>query len=81
MEYVDDGDTNYNWCTCNDSQMLDKGGRRVRKVRASCDSSNYSIGEIGQNSGKSRGDLRRLAVTLTPVKGHPMILGVKTCKG
>ena len=31
---------------------------------------NYCIIEIGQNTEKSPGDLRRLAVTQTPVKDH-----------
>ena len=30
----------------------------------------HSITEIGQNTGKCPGDLRRLVVTQTPVKGH-----------
>ena len=31
---------------------------------------NYRIIEIGQNTEKSPGDLKRLAVTQTPVKDH-----------
>ena len=34
------------------------------------DHSNYSIIEIGLNTEKSPGDLRKLAVTQTPVKYH-----------
>ena len=34
------------------------------------DCPNYSILEIGQNTEKSPGDLRRLAVTQTPVENH-----------
>ena len=34
----------------------------------------YSIIKIGQNTEKSPGDLRRLAVTQTPVKDHPLTL-------
>ena len=40
---------------------------------------NYSIIEIGQNTEKSTGDLRRLAVTL--VKDHQSTLMWKTVKG
>ena len=41
---------------------------------------NYSIAEIGQNTEKSPGDPRRLAVTQTPVKDHQQTLVWKTCK-
>ena len=44
------------------------GGRRNK--RTSGDHPNYSIFEIGQNTGKSPRDLRGLAVTQTPVKDH-----------
>ena len=37
------------------------------------DCPNYSIIEIGQNTEKSPGDLRRLAVTQTPVKDHQLM--------
>ena len=36
--------------------------------------SNYYICETGQNTEKSPGDLRRLAVTQTPVKDHQLLL-------
>ena len=42
--------------------------------RTSGDHSNFSIIEIGQNTKKSPGDLRRLAVTLTPVENHQLKL-------
>ena len=35
---------------------------------------NYSSVEIGQNTEKSPGDLRRLAVTQTPVENHQLTL-------
>ena len=43
------------------------------------DHRDYSIIKIGQNSQKSPGDLRRLAVTQTPVKNHQST-GAKTPK-
>ena len=46
----------------------------VRGWRTSGDHSNYSISENGQNTEKSPGDLRRLAVTQTPVKNHRLTL-------
>ena len=39
---------------------------------------NYSIVEIGQNTKKSPGDLRRLAVIQTPVGNHQLMLMCKT---
>ena len=42
---------------------------------------NYSIIEISQNTKKSPGDLRRLAVTQTPVRNHQLVLVWKTWKG
>ena len=44
------------------------------------DHPNYSIIENGQNTEKSPGDLRRLAVTQTPVKNHRLKLMWKTLK-
>ena len=42
--------------------------------QTSRDHPNYSIIENGQNTEKSPEDLRRLAVTQTPVKDHQMSL-------
>ena len=42
--------------------------------RTSEDHPNDSIIENGQNTKKSPGDLRRLAVTQTPVKNHRLTL-------
>ena len=44
--------------------------------RTSGDYPNYSIAKIGQNPG----DLRRLAVTETPEKGHQLMVMRKTLK-
>ena len=41
---------------------------------------NYSIIGIGQNTEKSPGDLRKLAVTQTPVRNHRLMLVWKTLK-
>ena len=48
--------------------------------RTSRDFPDYSIVEVGQNSEKSPGDLRRLAVTRTPVKNYQLTLVRKTLK-
>ena len=80
MEYEGDYDTYCNWCTGNDPQRLGIGAGRVRNQSTSRDHPNYSIVEIGQNTEKSIGELRRLAVTQTPVKDHQLTLMRKTCK-
>ena len=46
--------------------------------RTSRDYPNYSIIENSQNTGKSPGDLRRLAATQTPVKDYQLTLMCKT---
>ncbi len=48
--------------------------RRLGSWRTGGDHPNYSIFENGQNTKKSPGDLKRLAVTQTPVKTHQLIL-------
>ena len=42
---------------------------------------NYNINKITQNTEKSSGDLRRLAITQTPVKDYHLILVWKKSKG
>ena len=51
---------------------------RLGSWRTSGNHLNYSIIENGQNTEKSPGDLRRLAVTQTPVKDHQLMLMGKT---
>ena len=48
--------------------------------RTAGDCPNNRIVEIGLNTKKSPGDLRRLAVTQTPVKNHQLTLMWKTFK-
>ncbi len=48
--------------------------------RTSGDHPNDSIVENGQNTEKSSGDLRRLALTQTPVGDHRLTLVLKTLK-
>ena len=54
--------------------MIAKGTRGLGSCRTSGDHPNDSIVENGQNTKKSPGDLRRLAVTQTPVKNHRLTL-------
>ena len=49
-------------------------------MRMSGDHSKFNIVEIGQNTEKSPGDLRRLAVTQTPMKNYRLMLVRKTLK-
>ena len=51
-----------------------KGPKGFGSWRPSGDHPNNSIIENGQNTEKSPGDLRRLAVTQSPVKDHQMSL-------
>ena len=53
---------------------LPKGIGRLGIWRTSGDHPNYYIIENGQNTEMSPGDLRRLAVTQTPVKDHQLTL-------
>ncbi len=53
---------------------LIKGLEDLGNHRTSGDHPNYCIIEISQNTEKSPGDLRRLAVSQTPVKDHQLTL-------
>ncbi len=74
MEHECDGDTNCNLCTWNNPQKLGKETGSRRNQRISGDHPNDSIVGNCQNTKKSPGDLRRLAVTQTPVKDHQLTL-------
>ena len=54
--------------------LIGTGTEGFGNNRTSGDHPNYSIAEIGQNSEKSPGDLRRLPVTQTPVSDHQLML-------
>ena len=64
MEHEGNGDTNYDWCAWNSSQKLEelKIGRQAETFQTTI------LFKIGQNPGKSPGNLRRFAVTQTPGK-------------
>ena len=61
-------------------KILIKNTGGLGDKRMSGDHLNYCIVEIGQNTEKSSGDLRRLAFTQTPVKDHHLTLTGKTLK-
>ena len=54
--------------------MIIKGPGGLGSWRTGRDYPNDSIPEDGQNTETSPGDLRRLAVTQTPVKNHQLTL-------
>ena len=62
MKYEGHADTKYNWCAQYSHQRIGTGTGGLGDKRTSEDNPNYSIVEIGQNSEKSPGDLRRLAL-------------------
>ena len=74
MEHEGDGDINCSWCTWNGPQELGKETRRIGDQKRNLNHPSYSIAKIGQNIKKSPGDLRRLAVTQTPVKDNKLKL-------
>ena len=51
-----------------------KGVEELGSKRTNGNHLNYCIIETGQNTGKSPGDLTRLAVIQTPVKDHQLTL-------
>ena len=74
MDHESDSETNCNWLAQYRYRKINKGTGGLGNKRTSGDHPNYSIIEIGQNTKKSPGDLRRLAVTQTPMKNHLLTL-------
>ena len=70
MEHESDGDTNCNSCARYSYQRIGAGNGVLRNKRTSADHPNYCIIKIDQNTEKSPGALRRLAVTQTALKNH-----------
>ena len=74
MEHEIDVYTNCGWCSLYSHQRIIKGTGGLENKKASGGNpKNYIIG-ISQNTEKSLGDLRRLAVTQTSVKDHQLTL-------
>ena len=74
MEHAGDNYTNYNWCFWNSDERITKETGGLGSWLTSGDHPNYYIIENGQNSEKSPGDLRKLAVTQTPEIGDQLTL-------
>ena len=68
MEHESNGDTNYNWRGQYSHYRISTGTGGLGNKSTSGHYPNYSIVEIGQNTMKSPGDLRRLTVSQTPVE-------------
>ena len=70
MEHESDSDTNCNWCTWYSHKKIGSRTGGLVNKKTSRDHPNYSISEIGQNTEKSPGNLKRLTVTQTLVENH-----------
>ena len=55
-------------------RMIGKGAENIGNWKTNRDNPNYNIVEIYQNTEKSPGNLRRFAVSQTPVKDHQLTL-------
>ena len=78
MEHESDNYTNHDWSFWYNHQRIIKGTGGLGNKKTSGDQPNYYIIENDQNTEKSPGDLRRLAVTQTPMKDHQLTLMWKT---
>ena len=77
LHTVNDGDTSCYWYVWYSHQRFATGTGGLGNKRTNGDHQNYSIVEIVQNTKKSPGDLRRLAVTQTPVGNYQLNTSVK----
>ena len=64
---------------CTVTKRFDTGTGGLENKRTREDHPNYNI-KVGQNTEKSQGDLRRLAVTQTPMRNHQLTRMGKTLK-
>ena len=80
MEHEGDNYTNCDWCSWYNHQRIIKGTGGLGGRGMSGNHPNYNIIENGQYTEKSPGDLRRLAVTQTPVKDLQLQLMRKNLK-
>ena len=74
MEHESDDCTNCDRCFWYSNSMIIKGSGGFGSWRTSGDHPNYCIIENGQDTEKSPGNLRRLAVIQTSVKDHQLTL-------
>ena len=74
LERECDNYTNRDWYSWYNRQRISTGPGRHGNGGTSGNHPNYSIIEYGQNTEKSPGDLRILAITQTPVKENQLTL-------
>ena len=79
-EHESDDYNNSSWCSWYSHQRIGKRIRGLENKRTSETLRNYNVAEIGQNTEKSPGDLKRLAITQTQVKNPRLTLIWKTLK-
>ena len=80
IEHECDNYTNSDWCFCYINSRTIKGTGGLGRWWTSGDYLNDNVLEDGQNTEKSPEDLRRLAVTQTPMRDHQLPLMWKTLK-
>ena len=80
LEHESDSDINCYLCTWHSHQRIDTGTGGLGGKRMSGYQPNYNIVKIDQNTEKSPGDLRKIAVTHTQGKSHRLTLVWKTLK-
>ena len=78
MDNERDNNTTYNWCAKYGRQRFGKRPRRARNRKTWRDHPKYNISRIGENTEKSPGGLRRLAVVQIPAKDYQPTLVWKT---
>ena len=81
MEHDGDGVTNCCWGTWDNPQRIGKRTGGLVNKKTSVNHPDYCIINIGQNTEKSPGDRRRLAVTQTPVRNYQLMVAWKILKG
>ena len=80
VQYESDVYTNSNWYSLYTPRRIIKATEGLGNKRVSGDNKKYDIIEISQNNEKSRGDLRRLAVTQNSLPDQQLTLIGKTFK-
>ena len=81
MEHESDTDTKYNRCSWYSHQMISIRTGEIGNKKTSGYHPNNIINNIGQNTGKSPGDWRRLAVCQISVRNDQLKLAWKILKG
>ena len=80
MEPESDNYTNRDWCFWYSYQRIIKWPGGLGNKRTSGDPPNYYTIKNDQNTEKSPGDMRRIAVTQNPGKDHQLMQMRKTLK-